>query len=1452
MKKSLQYLFLNILFLTVFQPYFSQHNGYEILNKNKETGLASLVKLNEQVKIQDFQKWFKENFNLDNEFTFVLKNKSKDEYNFTHYRFNIYYQSQQVFGATIIAHVKNNNVLKFNGFYIPYLKAQEIEISEKEALNKALKYVNAKQYKWELPSEEKALQRDQNNPFASYFPKGELVYAPKNGLFKTNNYQLTYKFDIYAHAPISRQEIFVNAKTGDITYTNDLIHIADQVGTALTGYSGNQTITANSSNSGFILEESGRGNGIGTYNMQNGTDYNAATNFTDSDNNWSYTNTDKFALDAHWGAEITYDYYLNNHNRNSVDGNGKALISYVHYDVNYANAYWDGNRMTYGDGGNGNNPYTTPKIAGHEITHGLTQYTAALVYQDESGAINEAFSDIFGRSIEAYGRPNNTDWVLGNGLGFIMRDMSNPNLTQNPDTYQGTYWYTGTSDNGGVHNNSGVLNYWYYLLTDGGTGTNDNGDNYAVTGIGLTNASKIAFRTLTVYLTPTSTYQDAYNYSIQAAEDIFGACSPELESTHNAWYAVGFGNGSTGAISAVFSQSISEGCETPMSVSFSNNSSSSSNFTWYFGDGSTSNSPNPTHIYTTAGNYNVSLSVNNTACGNDSSHVVNAVTVGSLSTPTTTDVNICGASTVDLTATANGNINWYSNSTGGSSIAQGSTFTTPVINTNTTFYVEQSIGGANQHVGPLNNSSVGNGGYFNGDQHLIFDCYTACTLNSVWVDASGTGNRTIELRDNNGTVLQSTTVNIANGQGRVNLNFNIPVGQNLQLGWSQGSQPNLYRNSDGANYPYNLNGVLTIKNSSASQAGYYYAFYDWEISTSVCTSQRVPVNVTVSQAPSTTNANRCGTGTVNLSASAFGTGVLNWYDAPTAGNLVGTGTTFTTPSISTTTNYYVEEVMAMPSVIGAPSDNNFGTGGYFNGDQHLIFNCNTASILKSVKVYADVAGNRTIELRDNGGTVLQSLTVNIPAGESRVTLNFNLPVATNLQLGVANGSSPGLWRNNASASFPYSIGSLVDITETSAAAQGYPNYYYFFYDWYVEEPACITARTIATASINGSGDPTITPVNNQCISSSPITLNAATSGGTWSGTGVNSSGIFDPSIGVGTYNITYALNGSCIASDQIDIIVVGETDATITSGTTYCLNQGDVQLTAVDQGGIWSGNGITNANNGTFNTNAAGIGLHPITYTTPGACGDTSSVSIYISQTGNASFTVLNSTVCENDNPITLSPTTNGGVWSGTGVNSSGVFDPAAAGVGTHTITYTLSGGCSSTHSEDITVIANANAAINYVGSICSGHSPITLTAATQGGTWIGDGIIDNTAGTFDPNVAGVGVHDITYVITGNCGASATTSIEVDDCSSINENEEVIIQTFPNPTSNTVTLIITNTTSLIDNQLIIYNQLGEVVVNKKINAFANRYNETIDLTELANGVYSLKIGGITKKITKIE
>ena len=298
--------------------------------------------------------------------------------------------------------------------------------------------------------------------------------------------------------------------------------------------------------------------------------YGSAIDFTNTTSTWTNTGNDQAATDAHWGAEMTYDYYLNEHNRNSINNAGFKLLSYVHYTVGYTNAFWDGNRMTYGDGdGNIFKIFTGLDVCGHEITHGLTANTAGLNYSNESGALNEAFSDIFGQSIENYSRPNQWSWKIGEDItsgGIGLRDMSNPTAFSNPDTYGGNNYFTGTADNGGVHTNSGVANYWYYLLVSGGSGTNDVPNAYSVSGIGFTDAAKIAFRALTVYFTPTTNYANARLLTIQAAKDIFGDCSNQVIQTTRAWYAVGVGTNYANGLVANFYSNITNFCSSPAVV----------------------------------------------------------------------------------------------------------------------------------------------------------------------------------------------------------------------------------------------------------------------------------------------------------------------------------------------------------------------------------------------------------------------------------------------------------------------------------------------------------------------------------------------------------------------------------------------------------------------------------------------------------------------------------------------------------------------------------------------------------------------------------------------------------------------------------------------------------------------------------------------------------------------
>jgi Zn-dependent metalloprotease len=471
-----------------------------------------------------------------------------DEQGFRHDKFQQFFKGIPVEYGVYTLHSKNSNLTAISGEYYPVADrtATTPALSEKQALQYALQKTAARRYQWEAAAEEKWLKKEQQNAAATFYPQAELVIFP---VFQTDNQaplmRLAYKFDIYAAEPLSREWMYVDAENGKILYQDPIIKHAD--GPADTRYAGSRTISTEQNGAAFRLRDASRGQGIETYNMQRSLSYGAAVPFTDADNNWTAaewknTNKDDAALDAHWGAMMTYDYWKTVHNRNSFDNANGIIKSYVHYSIGYDNAFWDGSVMTYGDGDKRFDALTSLDVVAHEIGHAVCQYTANLAYKNESGAINEALSDIWGACVEYYAAPGKQTWLIGEDIDKqrpSLRSMSNPKAENQPDTYKGINWYTGSGDNGGVHQNSGVMNFCFYMLTVGKTGTNDQGFAYNVTGIGMEKAAKIVYRAESQYLTSNSRYINARNSMIQAATDLYGATSNEVMQVGNAWDAVG-------------------------------------------------------------------------------------------------------------------------------------------------------------------------------------------------------------------------------------------------------------------------------------------------------------------------------------------------------------------------------------------------------------------------------------------------------------------------------------------------------------------------------------------------------------------------------------------------------------------------------------------------------------------------------------------------------------------------------------------------------------------------------------------------------------------------------------------------------------------------------------------------------------------------------------------------
>lgn len=225
---------------------------------------------------------------------------------------------------------------------------------------------------------------------------------------------------------------------------------------------------------------------------------------------------DRDVDNAHDFAGDTYDFYWRAYGRDSIDDAGQTLVSYVDYGRNFQNAFWNGSYMTYGEG------MPVDDVAAHEITHGLTQNTANLLYFRQSGALNEGFSDIFGETVDQLngaGSDNAEDrWLLGEDLensGF--RNMADPTSRRDPDRVDSPLYRCGLADNGGVHSNSGVPNKNYVLLVDGGTF-----QGRSIPALGIIKAAAIHYQDLIAYLTPFAQFQDHFRGLWRACNDLIG------------------------------------------------------------------------------------------------------------------------------------------------------------------------------------------------------------------------------------------------------------------------------------------------------------------------------------------------------------------------------------------------------------------------------------------------------------------------------------------------------------------------------------------------------------------------------------------------------------------------------------------------------------------------------------------------------------------------------------------------------------------------------------------------------------------------------------------------------------------------------------------------------------------------------------------------------------------
>ncbi len=488
-----------------------------------------------------------------------------DDLGLTHVRMNRLYDGLPVFGEQVISHLdQNGKVTDFTGNALP---AQlPVDTKPTQSADSALATARA-----------------------CFSGKAEQVSNATLLIAKTDDgaYHLAHHVTVAAYGDAKaprKMHYFVDAHSGEVlplTFNEHGGFIPDfrlqgfheqapakgksigpsaVEGTGNSIYLGNVPLSTTEENGKFLLRDP-QANNAETRDARNGSGGAGSGNvvITDNNNKWGEASDDvrqRAGIDAQYGAVQFLKFLKDFFGRDSLDGKGMRLLSNVHVRSNYVNAYWDGSTMNYGDGDNRTaGPLVDKDVASHEPMHGLTQAANGLVYRNESGALNEAASDILGsagfswflRGMKDTGIES--DFLIGEDCwtpatpGDALRYMNDPmrdREQRSGDMYSRDNYktrYTGGADNGGVHLNSGIANNFFYLLSQGGT--NRTSQMKVEKGIGMEKALKIYYRAHVTYTTSSTTFAQAREGWIKAATDLFGADSVETKTVIEAANAVG-------------------------------------------------------------------------------------------------------------------------------------------------------------------------------------------------------------------------------------------------------------------------------------------------------------------------------------------------------------------------------------------------------------------------------------------------------------------------------------------------------------------------------------------------------------------------------------------------------------------------------------------------------------------------------------------------------------------------------------------------------------------------------------------------------------------------------------------------------------------------------------------------------------------------------------------------
>ncbi len=766
--------------------------------------------------------------------------------------------------------------------------------------------------------------------------------------------------------------------------------------------------------------------------------------------------------------------------------------------------------------------------------------------------------------------------------------------------------------------------------------------------------------------------------------------------------------------------------------------------------------------------------------------------------PTTTSAISCVNAALTLNATAasaaTDSMFWYDSNAGTNLISTGNTYTTPTLNSTTTYYV-QSMKGKGSMTG-LTSNSVGSGSTSAGN-YLKFDSRANFILVSVKVYPATSGNRTIQLRNASGAVLQQKTVNlpVALGGMRVYLNFNVPKENDLQLYLTNSSEP-LFRNSSGAVYPYSVSQTLEIFGSSSSNATTYYYFYDWYVfvPSQSCASNMVPVQGVITNGSTTAlDRSRCGNGSVTLTANSNVS--VSWYDSPTGGNLLHSGNTFTTPSLSSTTTYYLQSLgcanrTAVDAIINNQSSPPTANDVTNCGPGNVTLNATAADPISWYSAASNgvliATGNQFITPHLNSTTTYYAVA-GTACPSSAVAVDAIIDAANPPTVTGATACGPASVTLSASSPDPvrwYTVptgGSVISTNNsyTTPVLSGPTTYY-------VETGnTCSSIRVPVVANVIVT-DPPVATNGSRCGAGTVVisaqSLNSITwwnspTGGTQIGFG---STYTTPSINNTTTYYAQATNGSCNSSRTAVVATINVTTPPSATGAARC-GTGTVTLNATSSDTIYwysaSSGGSPLANGTSFTTPSISVTTTyyaqaslacpstrvPVTATVSnGAIAPATTDS---SRCGTGSVTLIASS----PDPITWYDAPSGGNVVGTG---STLQTPSISSTTTY---YAVAGvtGCLSAATPAVATINPLPASPVVTGDSNCGPGSMTLTAtASNSMTWYTastGGTVVTTGGTYTSNFTTT----TTYYVEANDGTCSSNRMAV--TATVNSNPNINI-----------------------------------------------------------------------------